>query len=126
MYRVYDFEKRKWIKDNVYLNPNGELFLVKRSAFSWIKVPLALSPERYVYHKAIDLQDRKGYEVFEGDYIKAQVEEDRSVIGIVVFAQELSAYVILCEETNEFFTLGTDVCKHIEKIGNVFDGYEKE
>ena len=125
MYRVYDLEKMKWVKDNIYLNLDGDLFFIKRSVFGWTKVPLALSPERYVYHKAIDLRDKEGYEVFEGDYIKAQVEEDRFVIGLVAFAQELSAYVILCEENNEFFTLGTDVCEYIEKIGNVFDGYEK-
>lgn len=125
MYRVYDNEKKCWIKDNVYLSPDGELFLIKRSAFGWTKLPLALSQERYIYHKAIDLWDKNEKQVFEGDYIQAQVDKDKSVIGMVVFAQELSAYVILCVDSDEFYTLGSDVMDLIQVIGNVFDGYKE-
>lgn len=124
LFRVYDTEKKKWIKENVYLTTDGELFSIKKYMFGLIKVPTLLSFDRYVYHKSIELQDRSGYEIFEGDFIKAQVEEDKFVVGVVVFANELSAYIILCEETNEFYTLGTEVCEYIEKIGNVFDGHE--
>lgn len=124
-YRVYDDEKKCWVKDNVYLNPDGELFLIKRSAFGWTKVPLALSQERYMYHKAIDLLDKNQKQVFEGDYIQAKVDEDKSVIGLVAFAHELSSYVILCINSDEFYTLGSEVTEFIQVIGNVFDGYEE-
>ena len=124
-YRVYDSEKKCWVKDNIYLSPDGELFLIKRSAFGLTKVPLALSQDRYVYHKAIDLWDKENVQVHEGDYIQAQVDEDKSVIGIVAFAHELSSYVILCVDSDEFYTLGSEVTELIQVIGNVFDGYEK-
>lgn len=123
-YRVYDIESNQWIKDNVYLNPDGNLFLIKKSIFGRTKKPILLDSDRYVYHDDIELYDREGNPIFVGDYIKAEVSEDRSVIGLVCFAQELSAYIILCDDTNEFFTLGSEVTEHIEKIGNVFDGYE--
>lgn len=126
VYRVYDNELKKWVKDNIYLNPNGELFLIKQALFGIVKVPLALSQDRYIYHRAIDLLDKNQKQVFEGDYIQAQVSEDKSVVGLVVFAEELSAYVILCVDSEEFYTLGTEVCEHIEVIGNVFDGYKEE
>ena len=74
-YRVYDSEKKCWIKDNIYLNPDGELFLIKQSLFGMVKVPLALDLERYVYHRAIDLWDKDVNLVYEGDYIRAQVDE---------------------------------------------------
>lgn len=124
-YRVYDIEEKIWLKDNIFLNPNGELFFIKRSAFGWTKLPLALSGDRYVYHRNIGLQDKNEKEIYEGDYIRAHVAEDKDVIGVVAFVQDLSAYVILCEENNEFYTLGTEVCEFIEVVGNVFDGYNE-
>lgn len=124
-YRVYDNEKKCWIKDNIYLNPDGELFLIKQSLFGMVKVPLALDLERYVYHRAIDLWDKDENLVYEGDYIRAQVDENKSVIGMVAYAQDLSAYVILVESTQEFFTLGSETTEFIQVIGNVFDGYEE-
>ena len=124
-YRVYDNEQQKWVKDDIYLNPDGELFKIKKSVFGTVKVPLALSQDRYIYHKAIDLWDKNQKQVHEGDYIKAQVDEDRSVVGLVAFAVELSAWVILCVDSDEFYTLGSSVSPEIEIIGNVFDDYEK-
>lgn len=125
MFRVYDNERKEWVKDNIYLNPNGELFLIKRSAFGWTKLPLALSQERYTYHKAIDLWDKKNVQVYEGDYIQAKVDENKTVVGVVVFARELSAYIILCVDSDEFYTLGSEVTEFIQVIGNVFDGYKE-
>lgn len=124
-YRVYDNEQKRWVRDNIYLNPDGDLFKIKKSIFGMVKVPLALSQDRYVYHKAIDLWDKNQKQVHEGDYIMAQVSEDKSVVGLVAFAVELSSYVILCVESDEFFTLGSETTDYIEIIGNVFDGYEK-
>lgn len=123
MFRVYDTKEKRWVNDNVYMSQEGELFMIKQSVLGWVKFPLALSQDRYVYHKAIDLWDKCDEQVYEGDYIKAQVDENRTVIGLVVFAVELSAYIILCEESDEFYTLGKDVCDLIEVVGNVFDGY---
>lgn len=124
LYRVYDTEKKHWVKDNVYLNPDGELFLIKRSVFGWCKVPLSLSQDRYVYHNDIELYDKNNELIFIGDYLKAKVDKDKEVVGLVTYAHEISAYAILCVDSNEFFTLGSEVTEFIQVIGNVFDGYE--
>ena len=124
VYRVYDNQTNKWVKNNIYLNSNGELFRIKRAMFDWVRVPLELDADRYTYHQAIDLWDKNQQQVFEGDYIKAQVSEDKSVVGLVAFAHELSAYVILCVDSDDFYTLGSNVSEEIEVIGNVFDGYK--
>ena len=126
MFRVYDNQKKVWVTDKVYLSQNGELFKIKQSIFGWTKMPLALSGDRYIYHKDIDLYDVKNSLIYEGDYILARVAEDREVVGMVCYAHELSAYVILCVDCNEFYTLGSEVADYIEIIGNVFDGYEYE
>ena len=122
-YRIYDIERNQWIKDNVYLNPDGDLFLIKKSIFGRTKKPILLESDRYIYHNDIELYDKDNNLVCIGDYIKAQVEENRSVIGLVTYEHEISAYIILCDD-NKFYTLGSNVCELIEIIGNVFDGYE--
>lgn len=125
-YRVYDNEKKKWVMDNVYLNPHSELFLIKRFLFGVVKVLHTLDSDRYIHHRDINLYDKNSVLIYEGDYIKAQVEEDRSVTGLVAYAHELSAYVILCVDSDEFYTLGSETCEFIEVIGNVFDGYKED
>ena len=121
MMRIYDNLEEKWVTKDVYLAPNGDLVMIKQ-VMGLFKSPIVLDSGRFIYHKSIGLQDVNGIEVFEGDYIQAAVDEDKSVVGLVVFAEELSAYIILIESTNEFYTLGSDVADLIEIIGNVFDG----
>lgn len=123
-YRVYDKKERKWVEDNIFLSPNGGLFLIKKFLFGWFKTIHALSQERYVYYKDIALYDKDNKPIFEGDYLKAQVDVDKEVVGMVAYVDQLSAYVILCEDTNEFYTLGSDTSEFIVVIGNVLEGYE--
>ncbi len=125
-YRVYDTKEKRWIKNKVYLTPDGELYIINQSVLGWTKLSHVLSGDRYVYHIDIDLYDKNDVLVYEYDYIKAQVDKDRAVIGIVAYAHELSSYVILCVDSDEFYTLGTEVCEYIEVVGNVFDGYKEE
>lgn len=126
MYRIYDKENKCWIKDGVYLspNPNSNLYMLEKTLFGE-KLKL-VSAEKYAIHKAIDLYDKKDVLVYEGDIVKAEVADNKIVTGVVIYAHELSAYIILCDSTSEYFTLGTEVCKYIEVIGNVFDNEEEE
>ena len=125
-YRVYDKKKKRWVNDKVFLTPDGELMKFDKSVFGWTK-PTFVSENRYVYQKEIEgFYDKNGTQVYIGDYVKAKVAEDRTVTGLVTFANELSAYIIICFESEEFFTLGTEVCEYIEVIGNVFDDDKKK
>ena len=124
-YRIYDKQDKKWIENNIYLSPSGGLYKPSKSLFGKSKMTL-MDEERFIYHKFIDLYDKNNRPIFIGDYLEATVSEDRIVRGIVAYAIELSAYIILCFDEDEYFTLGSEVCKYIEKIGNVFDGFEDE
>ncbi len=124
MFRVYNNEKKRWIRDKVCMTPEGELLAYNHSILGWVK--LSSASQDNVYHRDIGLYDKNNILIFEGDFLKAEVAEGTIVRGIVVFAEELSAYIILCDNTNEYFTLGTEVCEYIEVIGNVFDGYIEE
>ena len=122
-YRVYDKKKRKFITDNIFLTPDGELVESKKSI--WGNKMTFVDQNRYVYQKYIELDDKNGLPIYMGDYVKAQVSEDREISGLATFAQELSSYVILCFDSDEYFTLGTEVCQYIQVIGNVFDDLKK-
>ena len=77
-------------------------------------------------HRDIELDDKDGVLVYEGDYVEAQVSEDRIVRGLVSYACEISSYVLLCFDSEEYFTLGSEVSEFIKVIGNVFDGVGEE
>ena len=118
-FRVYDKKKRKFITDNIFLTPDGELVESKKSLFG--NKMTFVDGNRFVYQRYIGLNDKNDTPIFIGDYLEAQVADDKNIRGMVTFADELSAYIILCFETEEFFTLGTEVCQLIEVVGNVFD-----
>lgn len=123
LFRVYDNSLKKWIRSNIYMNPDGELFKINQGLFGMVKVPMILDADRYIYHENINLTDKNGYEIFKGDYLRATIDDTKVVVGLVAYAHELSAYVILCVDSDEFFTLGSETVEYIEIIGNVFDGY---
>ena len=122
-YRVYDKKKKRFVTDNIFLTPDGELVESKKSL--WGNKMTFVDQNRFVYQKYIELNDKNDSPVYMGDYLKAQVAEDREVTGLVTFAQELSSYVILCFDSEEYFTLGSEVCDLIEVVGNVFDDLKK-
>lgn len=122
-FRVYDKKKRKFVTDNIYLTPDGELVESKKSL--WGNKMTFVDGNRFVYQRYIGLEDRNNTPIYIGDTLEAQVAEDRVIRGIVTFAPELSAYIILCFESEEYFTLGESVCDLITVVGNVFDDEKK-
>ena len=124
MFRVYDTHKKEWVKDKIYMSPDGDLYILKTSIFSGAKLELLPDDDRYICHKDIELYDKENKLIFEGDYLEAEISEDETVIGLVTYASELSGYVILCVNSDTFYTLGSEVSERIKIVGNVFDGYE--
>ena len=118
-YRVYDKKKRKFVSNNVYLTPDGELIESKKSIFG-DKLTF-VDQDRYVFQQSIDLVDRNGTEIYIGDYLEASVADDKIVHGIVTYAEELASYIILCFENDEYYVLGQPVMDFCEVIGNVFN-----
>ena len=123
-FRVYDKKKRRFVQDNVYLTPDGELVESKKSLFG--NKMTFMDGNRFIYQKSTELVDWNGVEIYIGDYLEAQVADDRTVTGMVTFASELSEYIILCFDSEEYFTLGESVCGLITVVGNVFDEDKKD
>lgn len=123
-FRVYDKKKKKFVQDSIYLTPEGDLVEEKKSIFG-NKLTFA-DKDRYFFQKSIELNDKDGALIYMGDYLEAQVADDRVVRGLVTFATELSAYIILCFDTDEYFTLGESVCQYIKVVGNCFEEFWDE
>lgn len=123
-FRVYDKKKEKFVSDNIFLTPDGELIESKKSLFG--NKLTFVDQDRFVYQKYIELNDKNDTPIFMGDYVNANVAEDKTITGLVTFSTELSSYVILCFETEEYFTLGESVRNLIEVTGNVFDDLKKK
>ena len=123
-YRVFDKKKRKFITDNIFLTPDGELVESKKSIFG-NKLSF-VDQNRFVYQKSIDLYDKNNILIHVGDYVEAEVADDRTITGLVTYAEELASYVILCFETDEYFVLSNQVCDRIKIVGNVFDDLKKK
>lgn len=122
-YRVYDKKKKKFVTDNIFLTPDGELVESKKSL--WGNKMTFVDGNRFVYQRYIGLNDKNNVPIYIGDNLEAEVDEDKTINGMVTFAPELSAYIILCFDSEEYFTLGESVCNLISVIGNVFDDEKK-
>ena len=120
MYRVFDKKNNCFVSDGILLTPDGNLVKSSKSFFGWNKLSY-VSHDRYIYQESINLCDKNGTPIYIGDYVDAKVAEDKEVHGIVIYAEELSSYVIICFDIDEYFTLGSQVSDFIEVTGNVFD-----
>lgn len=122
-YRVYDKKKRRFVTDNVYLTPDGELVESKKSLFG--NKMTFIDQNRFVYQRYIGLSDLDNNPIYIGDILEARVADDEIVTGIVSFAEELYSYVIFCDCNEKWYTLGTEICDRIRVVGNVFDNDKK-
>ena len=126
MYRVYDKQEEKWLEDGIYLSPlpQSDLYILKKNFFGNDKLISVIEYDRYIIQKFIDLYDRDSEMIYEGDILEAQISDDITVTGVVVYAPELAGYIILCFNPDEFYVLGSDISKHIKVLGNCIDNPE--
>lgn len=117
MYRIYDKVLKKWIKDNIYLAPNGDIVLSEKTLFGKYKLRLGLDT-RYIVHKSVGMTDRNNVDIFEGDICRIS---KANAIGVVTYVTDYGSYFIMDNKYWKYFPIEEKHCDQIEIIGNVFD-----
>lgn len=121
MYRVYDKKETTWVKENIYLAPNNDLYLAKKNLLGNITLSL-ISDNRYVYQIDTGLLDKNKQLIFEGDICKAI---QSGMVGLVSYSSEHGAYVFLDYTEHKWYPLSKEIClNNIEVVGNIFDNPE--
>ena len=121
MYRIYDLKKKRWRNNNIYLAPNEEVFTVERFPFKSKDKLVAADEDRFIVHRDTGLTDKSGILIYEGDIVKAEVEDNAFIIAEVIYLHERASYIIMSFKAETWYDLGTQVCDRIEVVGNVFD-----
>ena len=115
MYRVYSKNEKKWLKEGVYLSPNNDLYISKKTLFGTEKLIL-VSDNKYIWHKDIGLYDKNDTLIFEGDICRI---EHLDIVGVIAYASERASYYIFDDKNSKYYTVRVDYCKQIEVIGNI-------
>ena len=118
IFRVYDRENKTWIKNDAYIDSDGNLFILKKTLFGRQK--MLTDENKYVYHKSIEKKDKNDVWIFEADICKS---EKAGIVGVIAYIPENAAYCLLDYNNNLCYDLNID-SQEIEKIGNIFDNQE--
>ena len=119
-------ETKKFINEGIYLPPNSynDVYVLEKGLFGKKRL-VHKSDSRYVLQKDIEMCDKDGDVIYEGDFLQAVVANEEVIIGLVTYAHEYSSYILLCDKNDKFYGLGTDISDRVKIVGNVFDGCEE-
>jgi len=119
-YRVFDIKNKVQINNVVVTDPRGDIFVVKQGLFGKFTLKL-LSDRKYVVHRCVEIQDKHGIDIYEGDICNAK---DGVFTGIVTYVPEHASFYLLCDKDSTFYPLGFEYQNLLEVLGNVIENPE--
>ena len=141
MYRVYEKETKHLVRDNVFLAPNGNIY-VSSQGFIAEKLDLnkldLVSNEDYIWQKSIGIFDKFGKMIFEGDIVTARiakrsyennVEEviESDEICVVAYLPQHASYYMFNEKNHAYYSFDIEnISERIEVIGNIIKNNIKD
>lgn len=134
MYRVYERESKHLVRDNVFLAPNGDIY-VSSQGFIAEKLDLnkldLVSNEDYIWQKSIGVFDKFGKMIFEGDIVKARITKrvynnnieeivESDEICVVSYIPQHASYYMFNRKNHSYYSFDIEnISERIEVVGNI-------
>lgn len=121
MFRVYDNENNKWVKDDVFVSQIGDVFIAKKSRmskFGYEKMNL-VSERKYSVQYSIGINDKNGRLIYAGDICKCDIEG--GILCVVAYAADKGAYLLFDTENMVYYPILEELWSKVEVVGNVTD-----
>lgn len=117
MYRVYDNKEKKWLREGFFISPNGDMYMSDKRIFGNLHKLLLISKRRFTIQNEIEMNDKNGKLIFEGDICKIT---NRNIVGVIVYVPEHASYYLLDDKHMKYYPLYEKlISEHVEVIGNV-------
>lgn len=135
MYRIYDIKQKKQI-NNIIIDGNGNLFLMKQSKGLFGKVKISAIPvleNDYIIQRYTGVKDKNNIMIFEGDLVKLEIPtftffDSKKLpctivkIGIVMYSDKMMRFVITYnDDKKSIVSLFDNDISSVEVIGDVTD-----
>ena len=114
-YKVFNNKEKHWVKDNVYIAPNGDIFDLRKMPFGMVKMSKA-KDEKYTIYYSTDVFDMHGTRIYEGDICRLS---ESDTYGVVAYAEQHASYYLFDEKNERYYPLNTAACQQIEVVGHV-------
>lgn len=118
MYRVYDNKEKCWVRDDFFISPNEDMYIFNKHTFlKFLSKPRLVPEQRYIVQRGIEMNDRNGKPIFEGDICKIT---ERNIIGVIAYIPQHASYYLLDEKNKKYYPLYEKLInEQVEIIGNV-------
>lgn len=117
MFRIFDHREKKWVRENIFLTPMNDLYVLNEKRFRKKRLQI-VADTRYTCQKDIDLFDVNGRLIFEGDICKISPS---NAVGVIAYIPERASYYLLDEENLKYYPLTKERCRQMEIIGNIME-----
>lgn len=113
-YRVWDHKKKQFVFNG------SELGDILEEIYDLEFLEYVLR-NRFIWQQHIELNDKDGKNIYEGDVVEFSYTPDNKFIGEIKWLDDRAAYGIICGNAFETMEEMMDYMTNVKIVGNVFE-----